>query len=329
MNVINLKLSDIKENLPIDILDEIKKVAFENVNSYPQNYNSLIEKLAQKHSLEAKYIKLINGVDEGIELVCRLFGQNALIFPPTYYDYLDVFKRNNIKYSLINSFNGSEYIINYEKSDIEKRTLIYLCNPNNPFGAISKSKILEIADNTQGVVVVDETYIDFNGESVINEFINHPNLLVLRSFSKGYSAAGLRIGYIVGSEELVEKIENIKQYFNVSSVSVNAAKVLLDKAEFFQDRIKKIKKRKDDFEAFLKDKGFFVIHTMNNNIIIKFPAKKKADALFAYLKKKNIIVNQGNGVSTCGLDDTFIRFACGTEGQMKKVIEIIERYPMI
>jgi histidinol-phosphate aminotransferase len=326
MNIINLKLGDIKDALPQRIINRLKEKVLKDVNLYPQNYNALILKLAQKHDITPENLVLINGVDEGIELITRVFGQDILIFPPTYFEFFDAPRRNNLKCETINCFDGKEYRLRYKREDVKNRSLIFLCNPNSPFGLLKREEIVRIARKTKGIVAVDETYIDFNGESIINEFKTTPNILCLRSFSKGYSLAGLRIGYIVGEKSLIDKIKQRKLFFNVTSVSVNAAIIVLEEERYFKDLITKVKQRKDKFEDFLKKKGFNVIHTHTNNIIIKFQNINDSNKFYNFLKDNGIVVNQGDGISTYGLDNTFIRFACGTEEQMKKVKKIIEKY---
>lgn len=324
--MINLKFSDIKEELPGRIINKLCKVAFKGANLYPDNYNLLISKLAKRHKVRPENITLINGVDEGIELVSRIFGKNALVFSPAFYEFIDALKRNNMEVETINCFDGKNFTLKYKDSDIKNKSLIFLCNPNNPFGLLKKQEIMGVAKRTNGIVVVDETYIDFNGETAINEFKKLPNILVLRSFSKGYSIAGLRIGYIVGAKNLIDKITRIKLPYNVTSVSAYAAVTVLDEEKYFKELIKKIKMRKDNFENFLRIKGFNVIHTHTNSIIIKFSNIKEADEFYKFLKIKKIFVNQGNGLINCGLDNSFIKFACGTETQMKEVVKIIERF---
>lgn len=326
MTMINLKFCDIKEPLPKKILDRFCKEVFKDVTLYPQNYDILISRLAQKHRVKPENIVLINGVDEGIELVSRVFGQDILIFSPTYYEFVDAPKRNNLRFEIINCFDGKGYTLKYKESDVKKRSLIFLCNPNNPFGLLTKQEIIDIARKTKGVVAVDETYIDFDGDSVLNEIEKVPNILVLRSFSKGYSLAGLRIGYIVGKKELIDKIIKRKLVCNVTSVSVNAAMIVLDEEKYFKNLVKKIKKKKDDLEDFLRNIGFDIIHTNTNNVVIKFQNISEADRFYNFLKTNGVIVNQDDGISTYGLDNTFIRFVYGTETQMKEVIKIIKRY---
>lgn len=326
MSIINLKLGDIKETLPAKIMDRFKAETFQDVNHYPDNYESLIKILAERHLVDSENIVLTNGVDEGIELFCRLFGEDVLYFTPTYFEFWDAPRRNKRKFNQINCFDGKGYYLKYENSDIQNRSLIYLCNPNNPFGLLKRSEILSIANNTKGIVVVDETYIDFNGDSVINDFKSCPNLVVLRSFSKGFSIAGLRIGYVVANKEVIDKIKGIKLYANVTSVSVNSAKIVLEEEDYFKTLIKNLKGRKESFERFLIEKEFPIIPTKNNNGIIHFKNEKEANKFYKFLKENNVIVNQGDGVSTIGLDNTFIRFSCGTEDQMEEVTEIVGNY---
>lgn len=326
--MINLRLGDIKETLPERILDRFCKEVFKDANLYPNNYDALISKLAKKHNVNVKNIVLTNGVDEGIELISRVFGQDIIIFPPTYYELLDAPKRNSLKLTQKTCFSGNGYKLSYAEGDVKNRSLIFLCNPNNPFGVIAGDEIAKMAKTTRGVVAIDETYIDFGGETMIEEFKHISNILVLRSFSKGYSLAGLRIGYVIGNEHLIDKIKKIKLICNVTSVSVNAAMIVLDEGEYFKNLIEKIKKRKDGFEDFLMKKGFNVLHTNTNNIVIKFTKMSEADKFYRFLEKNGIIVNQGDGISTCGLDNSFIRFACGTEQEMKEAMKIIESYKL-
>lgn len=323
---INLKLGDIKEPLPKRIINKFCQYAFKDANLYPQNYGNLINGLAKKHDVEPENILLTNGADEGIELIARAFGQDILIFPPTYYEFLDAPKRNGLNYETINCFGGRDYTLKYEESDVKNRSLIYLCNPNNPFGILTKNEIIEIANKTKGVVAVDETYIDFNGESVIDEFKQTPNILVVRSFSKGYSLAGLRVGYIAGEKSLIDAVAKRKLFSNVSSASVNAAMVVLDEEKYFKKLVTKIKNNKTDFEGFLRANEFGVIGSETNKIFIKFPSTEAASEFHNYLSKNKIATNLGNGFGTCGLDETYVQFAFGTKEQMARVREVIEQY---
>lgn len=326
MEDINLKFGDIKDFLPKQIIKEFCDNSFNEVELYPVDYSSLIELLSKKHDINKDNFVLTNGVDEGIELIARLFKGDILFFPPSYFEFKDAPRRNGFKFMEINCFDGKGYVLKYKDIDVKNRSLIYLCNPNNPFGLIKKEEILNLCKKTNGIVAIDETYIDFGGESVIEEIKSVKNLLVLRSFSKSYSVAGLRVGYVIGDKELIDKIKSIKLYCNISSVSFNCAKMLLHHEDYFIKLRKAILERKNDFEVFMKENKFNIIHTETNNILIKFDDVNEANNFFNFLKENKVIVNQGDGMSTCGLDNTFIRFSCGREDQMKKVKQIILNY---
>lgn len=323
--MIDLRLGDVKEPLPKRLLGKFCKGVFKEVNLYPQNYGLLVSKLAEIHGVSPEEIVLVNGVDEGIELISRVFGKDILIFPPSYYEFADAPKRNGLKFGQVNCFDGKGYSLAYKDGDVKGRSLIFLCNPNNPFGLLKRTDIVGLAKKADGIVAVDETYIDFGGESAINEFESVPNLLVLRSFSKSFSAAGLRIGYIVGKKHLIDKIKQRKLLCNVASVSVYAAMILLNEKKYFKELIQKVEKRKGAFEYFFKKQGYDVIHTSTNNIVLKFNTEKEAGEFCFFLKENGVLVNQGNGVSTCGLDETFVRFSCGTDKQMKALRGIVEK----
>jgi|GEM_PF-804497 len=323
---INLKLGDIKEPLPKKIIDKIRKHAFSDANLYPQNYGVLVAKLAKKHDIEQKNIVLTCGADEGIDLVLRAFGKNILFFTPTYYEFLDAAKRNGLKYEAMNCFDGKKYALKYSDEDLKDRSLIFLCNPNNPFGILDKSEIISIANKTKGIVAVDETYIDFGGESVIGEIEDVPNIVVLRSFSKGYSLAGLRVGYIAGEEKQIEKISGIKTMYSVASASVNAAMVALEEEKYFESMRARIKETKYDFERFLKSKGFGVIENNINKTVVVFPSAENAYGFHDFLGQNKIETNLGNGFGTCGLDETFVQLAYGTYKQMERVKGAVKKY---
>lgn len=323
----NLKFCDIKDPLPDRIIRKLCKSCFRDANLYPQNYGQLVSRLARKLKVRQENIVLVNGVDEGIELISRAFGKDILIFPPTYYELKDAPERNGLKLTEKYSFDGSRYRISATDRDLRGRSLIFLCNPNMPFGLLSRGEIDSIAGRARGVVAVDETYIDFTGETALPLLRRRKNLLILRSFSKGYSLAGFRIGYIIGSRELIGRINAIKMVCNVTSVSVNAAMAAMDEEKYFSGLRKDIISRKNRFETLLRERGFMVIGTETNVVLVKFPSVKGADAFVRFLEGKGITVNQGNGLSTCGLDRSFVRFACGTRAQMGRVSDVIkERY---
>ena len=324
--MINLKLGDMKEPLPERIVERLKEKIFENAHLYPMDYSKLVNKLAKMHGARPENIVLTAGTDDSIELLGRAFNKDILVFTPSYYEFVDAPKRNGFNYEAKNCFNGRGFDLKYSEEEVKDRSLIFLCNPNNPFGLLSKEEIVALAGNAGGIVAVDETYIDFAGETVIGEIEKHKNIVVMRSFSKSYSLAGMRIAYLAGDESVLEKIRKIKQICSVSSASVNAALAVLEEKPYFRELIARIMKGKAELEGFMEKKGFNIIHTDTNNILIKFPDEKGAGEFFNFLKEKGFLVNQGNGLATCGLDESFIRLNYGREEDMQKFREAVEGF---
>jgi histidinol-phosphate/aromatic aminotransferase/cobyric acid decarboxylase-like protein len=321
--MINLKLGTIKEPLPDFILKKLKH-ALDNANDYPQNYNKLIEKLAKHHKISKDKILLVNGTNGSIDLITKVLANKVYYYEPTYYEFWAAPKRNNVKYEALQSLYSDKYVL--KTRSFGKGTVLFLCNPNNPFGEIPLEQILDFSSKSKGYVAVDESYIEFSGKSPLRKLDKYPNLLLMRSFSKTYAMAGLRVGYIIAAPKLIKTLEEHKVFFDVSSASVEAALVVLDYHDYFKEQINQLIKRKTAFDDFLTEQGFNVIQNNINNTIIHFKSEAEASKFVKYLNKNNVLVNQGDGISTVGLDKSWVRFAYGTEEQMKKVTKIIEKY---
>lgn len=322
MPAINLKLGTIKEPLPDFILKELRN-SFDNANDYPQNYDKLIGKLAEHHKVSKDKILLVNGTDGAIDLITRVLATKVYYYEPTYYEFWAAPERNKVSYEALKPENKEKYILKTRPFD--KGSVLFLCNPNNPFGEIPVEQIVGFATNSKGFVVIDEAYIEFSGQSPLNELDKHPNIILLRSFSKTYALAGARVGYIIADPKVIKKLEKHKVFFDVSSASIEAAIVVLKNHDYFKKQIEKLIKRKRVFDDFLA-KRFKVISSFINNTIIHFETESDASKFVNYLNKNNVLVNQGDGISTTGLDKTWLRFACGTEEQMDEVRRIIEKY---
>lgn len=153
-----------------------------------------------------------------------------------------------------------------------KTRLIFLCNPNNPTGKIiSKKSIVEFVNNTNLPVVVDEANIEFGGETVIQATKNTSNLIVLRTFSKGFGLAGFRIGYCVANKETVQLLQRYNQPFPVSSAAQKAAMTAFTDTKFIEKSKKYIQKERNFVTNELRKRGFTVIQSEANNLLVLIP----------------------------------------------------------
>ncbi|RLJ07090.1 MAG: hypothetical protein DRP12_02880 [Candidatus Aenigmatarchaeota archaeon] len=323
--MIDLRFCDIRDRLPERILRKFCKEAFRDVNLYPKNYDLLISKLARMNKVKKENILLVNGVDEGIDLITRAFGKNVLIFKPTYYEFWAASRRNGSKLEVVDAWDGEAYRPKID-SRIKGKSLIFICNPNMPFGIWRHEEIENICKRTKAIVAVDETYIDFFGKTALPLLKKYQNLLILRSFSKSYSLAGLRIGYIVGNKRVIEKVAEKKLLCNVTSVSVYSALIALEEERYFRALRKRVMERKHEVEKFLEKMGFRIIPSHTNAIVLKFESEKMAGRFARFLKKNEILVTQGDYFATWGLDKSFVRIACGSSEEMKALKMTVRRF---
>lgn len=325
-DVMNLQYTTIKDPLPNFIYEGLKEYS-SGANIYRPQPVVLIEKLATRLNIPKEYLFLTAGADEGIQLFAKTYGQNAFVFTPTYTVYQDVEEFGG-KLTRIYSIKDNNFIIN--TALIDGATLVYLANPNNPSGVTSKEQVMElVTNNKKAIVVIDEAYGEFSNLSVVDQVINNPNMVVLRSFSKSYSMAGNRIGFIVANPKILDIVKNKTQWANISYLSVGAAIVALDHEEYFKNRRDEINKRREDFASFLKSLGFVVLPSNINAVLLKFTSEDKGTSFFKYLEKNNIIASHGNGASNMGLDKSFVRIAIGNSIQMEKVKEVISLFKKI
>lgn len=323
MGTINLQYTTIKDPLPDFIYKDLERFS-RDANAYHPQPQELIEKLAKKHQLPQDMFYLTAGIDEALQMFILTYGDNTIVFTPTYVVYSDVEVLGG-KLNRVYSIKDNEYRIDPRKYDEAK--LIILANPNNPSGYTEKKRVKElIENNSHAIVVIDEAYGEFADLSVVDFAQQRSHLAVLRSFSKAYGMAGNRVGYIVANPKIIEQVKNKAQWTNISYLSVGAAISALNHEDYFVDMRRDIVKRREKFVSFLKEKGLAVLPSKINAVIIKFESEGKASLFVNYLRENNIIVSQGNGNSNIGLDDSFVRVAIGSEDQMAKVSQVIDEH---
>jgi len=181
-------------------------------------------------------------------------------------------------------------------------------------------KILE--HNSKSVVIIDEAYIDFGGESSIKLIKEYPNLLVIQTLSKSRSLAGLRVGFAAGNRGLIEGLNRVKNSFNSYTLDrlaiVGAIEAIKDEA-YFRETRKKVIRTRERVSAGLADMGFDVVDSMANFIFISHPRVYAYD-IFQKLKKQGILVRYFNKPRI----DNFLRVTIGTDREMDTFLEVVK-----
>ncbi|MBQ5490784.1 MAG: histidinol-phosphate transaminase [Treponema sp.] len=270
-----------------------------------------------------------NGSDEVLSFVFYTFfdSDRPLIMPqftysfyPVYCGYYDI-PMKQIALNADWSLDTETMLTEANKTD----SSIIFANPNAPTGiALSREavrKMLQRAPKDR-VFIVDEAYCDFGGESCIPLLAEFDNLVIVRTFSKSLSLAGMRLGYIVSSPDLVKAVFQVKNSFNhfpVDFIAQTAAKASCKATPYYVQNAKQIAQERDSFTAFLREHGWFVIDSATNFVF----AKKKGLAgrdVYEAVKKQGILIRH---FATPGIED-FVRITIGTPQQMAQLKTIME-----
>ncbi len=223
------------------------------LNRYPDSYQKeLKDKLSAYKNIPIKNIFIGNGSDEIMDLIIRVFCNpsidKALTFTPTFGMYQVVADINNVE--LIKLSLNDDFQINLKNLKLylndDNLKLIFICSPNNPTGnCLNDNDVEFILKNFNGIVVIDEAYIDFsNKKSWLKMLETYPNLIVTQTFSKAWALASARVGIAYANEDLVQLLNKVKMPYNISKLNQQAAIDALDNPSDFKKNIEIILKEK-------------------------------------------------------------------------------------
>lgn len=318
-----LKFTTLTTPLP-DFIYEKLYMYSRNANSYHPQPKELLTKISTRHNLPEEMIYLTAGADEAIYLFGLACGKSVYTFTPTYVTY-DEIRAIGANVHVVHALEEDKYHISTQT--IPDATLIFVANPNNPFGFTAKEKIIELIENNpHAIVVIDEVYAEFADLSVIDLTVTYQNLAVIRSFSKSFGMAGNRVAYVVTNPTTLQLIKSKTQWASLSYLSAGAAIVALDHEDYFLNLIKEVSERREKFQMFLQDSGFSILPTRINAALIKFPSEEAGTRFFNYLLENNFVTSHGNSESNIGLDKSFVRISIGTDEEMQQLQEVISKF---
>ncbi|WP_108868403.1 histidinol-phosphate transaminase [Aquimarina aquimarini] len=299
------------------------------VNRYPDpNQTSLKTIVAKQKQLSEKNILMGNGSDEVLDLIFRAFcepGIDSIItLPPTYGMYTVLANINNIEEQRINlnsDFQPEVETILTQANHTAK--LLFICSPNNPSGnLIEVERIEKLLQSFNGMIVIDEAYIDFaDKKSWIDSLDKYPNLIVTQTLSKAYGLAGIRLGICYASEEIIAVLSKIKPPYNVNSLTQEKAIERIVKKDQIQREITLIQQEREKLQEALSTINFVekIFQSEANFLLVRVDdANKRYDQLM----KQGIVVRNR---STQPLCESTLRFTIGTPDENNKLIEVIKQ----
>ncbi len=299
---------------------------FENgVNRYPDpQQRSLKVELAKLKGVSETNILLGNGSDEVLDLIFRAFCEpsvdNIITLPPTYGMYKVLADINTIDNRKVLLQAGFQPDVTKILETVDEYTkVVFLCSPNNPTGnSFSEESIISILENFNGLVVIDEAYIDFSSKNSWLQKIEHyPNLVVTQTLSKAYGLAGIRLGLCYASEEIINILNKIKPPYNVNELTQQRALervINYDKVTFEVSKI--LKEREALIKALSKISFVEKIYESDANFILV--KVDDANKRYQQLLELGIVVRNR---STQPLCENTLRFTVGTEEENHKLID--------
>ncbi|RWZ90677.1 MULTISPECIES: histidinol-phosphate transaminase [Hydrotalea] len=296
-------------------------------NRYPDPHQKKLKAaISSVKSVPASQIFLGNGSDECIDVLYRTFCEpgvdNVIICPPTYGMYEVSAAINNIeirKAPLTEHFQLDT--IHLENLVDIHTKIIWLCSPNNPTGnSLNRVDIETILNNYNGIVVIDEAYINFSRQkSFIQELSNYPNLVILQTFSKAWGLAGLRLGMAFAHEPIVEIMDKVKPPYNINQVTQDLVTDALQEVGMVNDMIKELVAMRGALAKVFQQIPVVekVYPSDANFLLVKV---KNASSVYNYLLTKGIVVRDRSNVQLC---EGCLRITIGTEKENTLLVDAL------
>ena len=310
------------------VLEAIKSAANDKLRLYPDpNATALKQALASHHGLDVSQVFVGNGSDEVLAHVFfGLFKQNSpLLFPDLTYGFYPVYcQLYDIAHRLVPlDETFCIRVDDYLSLGEEEAGGIIFPNPNAPTGrALPLSAVQSVIEaNAQIPVVIDEAYVDFGAESAVSLIKDHSNLLVVHSLSKSRALAGLRVGYALGSAQLVEGLERVKNSFNsypLDRVAQAGAIAAIEDDAFFKASCQEVIATREQLTRELQSLGFDVLPSKANFVFARHP-EHQGQALGQGLREQSILVRHFNNPRI----DEFLRITVGTQAQCDSLIKAL------
>jgi len=302
----------------------VVETLMENLTKHRLSYypsplcDELREQASAVYGYPSDWILVGNGSDELLSIVFRAFlgkGDWVLYPYPTYTLYRVL--------ALLQEANFGE--IPFEKDySIPKKVLTgqaqlkIVCNPNSPTGTFLSTMIIEnLIKNSSCPVIVDEAYVDFAYDNALPLLKRFPNLIILRTLSKSFSLAGIRVGFLIAQPEMIQGLLKVKDSYNVNWFSQKAAMAALRDLHYMRNNVEKIKQTRKEFSQAMSKLGYEVLPSEANFVMVRKPGEN-LESEYLYLKKNHILVRY----FTEWPDS--MRISIGTDSNMQLIIQILK-----
>lgn len=301
------------------VIEAIRDAAGDALRLYPSPTAAPARAAIAKHfGLETSQVAVGNGADELIDMCFLAFADpgDAVAYPTPTYPYFEPLSRiHGIKPST----HPTEHFAELPPSlAADPAPLKFVVNPNSPTGALFDAEAVEaVAQASSGVVVVDEAYVDFAPHNALSMLARHDNVLLLRTFSKSYGLAGMRIGFALGSPELIGFLDSVKDSYNLDRLSIVAAAAAIEDEAHHRRLVDEVVRNRGELANALETLGFEVVPSATNFVFARPP--RPAHELVARLRERKILVRHYDREPIAG----WIRITVGTREQHDRLLDAL------
>lgn len=309
------------------VAEALLKTDASDFRKYPDpTCSRLVQALADFYHVKNENVFVGVGSDDVLAMAFLTFfnSDKSVLFPDITYSFYDVWADlYRIPYRQIPlnddfTITPSDYF--------EENGGVVIANPNAPTGEILPLSDIEdiIKRNRDSVVIIDEAYIDFGGESALPLIDKYDNLLVVQTFSKSRSMAGMRIGYAFGCEKIIKYLSDVKFSFNsytMNMPSLNLGALAVEDREYFEETVSKVVATRERIKPILRELGFEFADSKSNFIFARH-AEKPGKEIFDYLRSRDIIVRRFDKPRI----SEYLRISIGTDAEMDRLIEVLREY---
>jgi histidinol-phosphate aminotransferase len=278
------------------VLEVLRRTDWSALRKYPDPMaNKVRDAVAREFGVGREEVLCASGSDELLRLAVTAFVAegDALAYPtPTYSLYPVLAEIQGARAIEIPS--PDDFSLPADALAKAKARLLFICNPNAPTGVWTRPEVIaDLADRAKGVVVVDEAYADFAPASALEAVRGKPNVLVLRTLSKSYSLAGIRLGFAIGPEPLIAGLAKVKDSYNIDAVRIEVGAAAIEDQAYTRATVEKVKAERTRLAKELADLGFACLPSEANFILARVPGGD-AKGCYERLKAQGILVRYWN-----------------------------------
>ena len=323
----NLVKLNTNEN-PFAPSPEVEKVLrnfnIERMRRYPDPRADVLRNaVAERNNVKKENVIVGNGSDDILTMIFRAFtspDQPMAMLYPSYSLYAELAAMQGAEVIRIplkdKSFELPENLLEIA----EKANLLMITRPNAPTGnSFELETVKEICRKFDGIVVIDEAYADFAQDNCMELAKALPNVIVMRTFSKSYALAGLRLGYAVASENIIEGLMKLKDSYNVDMLSQEIAIAAYLDNDYFLRRVKEVKEMRSYLKKELENLGFYCVDT-SSNFIFAMPPDEDGERCFKLLREEAVIVRYFSADVT----KKYVRITIGNQAENARLLEVLK-----